>query len=69
MKIHLHAFLTSALDGAEWSVSFTDEVRAPGTRRIRGWVGAGAYPDAGTKKKFLIIDTAGNRTPVVQPVS
>jgi hypothetical protein len=35
MEVYLHAFLTSAHDGAEWSVShtghFTTKERAPGT--------------------------------------
>jgi hypothetical protein len=37
------SFLTSALDGSEWSAScpgrFTPGERAPGTHRVGGWVG------------------------------
>jgi hypothetical protein len=43
MKIYLHAFLTSALDGDKWSASrpgrFTAGERTPGTHWIGGWVG------------------------------
>jgi hypothetical protein len=43
-------FLTSAVDGAEWSAScpdrFTPGERAPGTHWIGGWVGPGAGLDA-----------------------
>jgi hypothetical protein len=39
----MEAFLTSALDGCEWSASrpgrFTARERAPGTHCIGGWVG------------------------------
>jgi hypothetical protein len=41
--VYLHAFLTSALDGGEWSVlrpgRFTPRERAPGIHWILGWVG------------------------------
>jgi hypothetical protein len=50
-----HAFLTSALDRGEWSVSrpgrFTPSERAPGTHWIRSWVDPGAGPNAVVKKK------------------
>jgi len=43
VEVQLHAFLTSALDGGEWSVSrpgrFTPRKRAPGAHWIGGWVG------------------------------
>jgi hypothetical protein len=39
--VYLHAFLTSVLDGDEWSVSrpgrFNPMERAPGTHWIGGW--------------------------------
>jgi hypothetical protein len=43
VDIQLHVFLTSALDGGQWSASrhcrFTLEERTPGTHWIGGWVG------------------------------
>jgi len=43
VEIQLHAFLTSALDGGEWSASrpghFTPGETAPGTHWLGGWVG------------------------------
>jgi hypothetical protein len=43
VEVYLHAFLTSALDGGEWSAScpdrFTHRERAPDTYWIGGWVG------------------------------
>jgi hypothetical protein len=48
-EIQLHSFLTSVLDGGEWSVScsvhFTPEERAPGTPWKEGW-------DTVTKRKI-----------------
>jgi hypothetical protein len=47
--------LTSALDGGEWSASwsgcFTPRERAPGTHWIRGWVGPRAVLDAVVKDR------------------
>jgi hypothetical protein len=44
-----HVFLTSALDGIEWSASrtgrFTPGERAPGTHWIGAWVGPRAGLD------------------------
>jgi hypothetical protein len=44
VEVQVHAFLTSALDGGEWSTSrprrFTPRERAPGTHGIAGWVGS-----------------------------
>jgi hypothetical protein len=60
-----HAFFTSALDGAKWSVScpcrFTPRERAPGTQWIGGWVGPRAGLDTVVKRK--IPSPAGTRTP------
>jgi hypothetical protein len=43
VEVHLQAFLTSALDGGEWSAPrsgrFTHRERAPGIHWIGGWVG------------------------------
>jgi hypothetical protein len=42
LEVQFHAFLTSALDGGEWSASrpgrFTLRERAPGTHWTRGWM-------------------------------
>jgi hypothetical protein len=54
-EIQLHAFLTSALDGSEWSASrigrFTPGKEAPGTQWLGGWVGPRAGLDAVTKRR------------------
>jgi len=56
--VQLHALLTSALDGGEWSAShpgrFTPRERAPGTHWIGGWVDPRNGLDAVdiTKRKF-----------------
>jgi hypothetical protein len=48
-ELQLHAFLTSALDGGEWSASrpgrFTPTERATVTHWIRGWVSTRACLD------------------------
>jgi hypothetical protein len=50
-------FLTSALDGGEWSASrpccFTTGEIAPGTHWVRGWVGPRAGLDAVDTRKML----------------
>jgi len=50
----VNAFLTSALDGGEWSVlrpsHFTPRERAPGTYWIGGWAGPTAGLDAVVRK-------------------
>jgi hypothetical protein len=50
-------FLTSTLDGGEWSAShpgrFTPRKRAPGTHWIGGWVGPRAGLDDVEKRKVL----------------
>jgi len=58
MEVWLHAFLTTALDGGEWSAlcsgRFTPAERIPGTHRIGGWVGprARAGLDAVAKREI-----------------
>jgi hypothetical protein len=56
VEVKLHAFLTSALDGGEWSASlpdrFTPRERTPGTNWIGGWVGPRAILDALVKRKI-----------------
>jgi hypothetical protein len=55
VKVYLHAFLTSALDGNEWSAShpgpFTLRERAPGTYWIGGWMGPTAGLDTAVVKR------------------
>jgi hypothetical protein len=57
VELRLHAFLTSALDGGEWSASrptcrFTPRERAPGTHWIGGWVGYRVGLDTVLMRKF-----------------
>jgi hypothetical protein len=56
VEVCLYAFLTSALEGDEWSVSrpgrFTPRERAPGTHWIGGWVGPRANLDAVVNTKI-----------------
>jgi len=53
-EVQLNLFLTSELDGGEWSASrpgrFTLRVRVPGTHWIGGWVGPRAAVDGGGGK-------------------
>jgi hypothetical protein len=46
VEVYLHEFLTSALDGGEWSASrhcrLTPREGAAGTHGIGGWVGSRA---------------------------
>jgi hypothetical protein len=69
-----HAFLTSALDGGEWSAScpgrFTPRERVLGTHWIAGWVGLRAGLDVVVKRKFLVPRRESNPiTPIVQSVA
>jgi hypothetical protein len=63
-------FLTSALDGVEWSVSrsgyFTSGEIVLRTHWIADWVGPRARLEAVEKEKCC---PAGNRTPTIQPVA
>jgi hypothetical protein len=56
VEVYLHAFLTSALDGGEWSASrpghFTPKERAPGTHWIGSLVGPRASLDAMVRRKI-----------------
>jgi len=57
VEIKLHAFLTSGLDGSEWSAShlscFTSRERAPGIHSIGGWASTRAGLDMVAKRKNL----------------
>jgi hypothetical protein len=61
-------FLTSSIDGGEWSAScpgrFTPGERAPDTHWIRGWVDPRAGLNVVEKRKR---DPARNRTPAASP--
>jgi len=61
MEVDLHAFLISALDGGEWSVSW---LLYPQGRRywIGGWVGPRAGLDT-------VEPLPGLETPIIQPVT
>jgi hypothetical protein len=56
VEVYLHTFLTSALDGGEWSAShpgrFTPRERAPCAHWIGGWVGSRTVLDAVAKRKI-----------------
>jgi hypothetical protein len=56
VELQLHAILTSALDGGEWSASypgrFTPKERDLGIHYIEGWVGPRAGLDAVVKRKI-----------------
>jgi hypothetical protein len=55
VEVLLHAFLTSALDGSEWSASclghFIPSGKGLGTHWIEDWVGLRAGTDAVEKRK------------------
>jgi hypothetical protein len=56
VEVYLHAFLTSALDGGEWSASlpgrFTPGERTLSTHRIGGWMGPRTGLDPVVKRKI-----------------
>jgi hypothetical protein len=55
-----YSYLTSALDGDEWSASHPDRAlppgeRAPGTHWMGGWVGTRTGLDAEARRKILCL--------------
>jgi len=67
-------YLTSALDGGEWSSShpglFTPRARAPGTHWTRGWVGPRAGLDAvATRIPIITLPGTGPNRPSRSQVS
>jgi len=64
VEVYLHAFLTSALDGDDWSAShhdrFTPWEIAYNTICTWGWVGPRAGLDAVANTEIPIIAPAGN---------
>jgi hypothetical protein len=73
--IVLHAFLTSALDGGEWSCSrpghFTTKERAPGTHWIGDWVGTGRGGDEKNSQPSPGLEPPDHpaRSPALYPLS
>jgi hypothetical protein len=62
-KYSSYSFLTSALEGGEWSASrprFTPGERAPGTHCTGGWVGPTAGLDAEVRGKILRLCRGSN---------
>jgi hypothetical protein len=59
VDVQNHIFLTSALDGGEWSASrpgrFILWETVPGTHRIGSWVGLRAGLDDVEKREFLTL--------------
>jgi len=51
VNVQMYAFLTSALDGGEWSASRASRF-TPGTHWIGGWVGPRGVLDAVVKRKI-----------------
>jgi len=61
LEVYLHAFLTSALDGGESSVSSPGPFTPRGkSSRIGGWVGPRAGLDTVAKRKNPVITVVGN---------
>jgi hypothetical protein len=73
MEAYFHVFLTSALDGEEWSASrpgrFTLRERDPGTHWIEGWVDPGAGLGTLVKRKIPSPYLPGPEPPIIQPVA
>jgi hypothetical protein len=74
MRYSSYSFLTSALDGGEWSASrpgraFTPGERTPGAHWTGGWVDPRAGLDIEARGKILCPRLESNPDrPVVQPV-
>jgi hypothetical protein len=66
-------FLTSALDGGEWSASppsrFTPGQRAPGTHWMGGWVGHRTDLESVEKRKVMPLPGIEPQPPRLQPVA
>jgi hypothetical protein len=60
VEVWLHAFITSALGGGEWSASRPSGMRALGTNWIGDWVGPRADLVEEVKRKISIIAPAAN---------
>jgi hypothetical protein len=65
VKVYLHAFLTSALDGGEWSASRSGPF-TPGTHWIGGWMDPRAEHGSEEKNSQHV---TGLEPPIIQPVA
>jgi hypothetical protein len=58
VEVQLHSFLTSALDGGEWSTSrsghFTPGKKGPCARLMGGWVGPRTSLDMAAMRKSFV---------------
>jgi hypothetical protein len=73
VEVQLHTFITSAIQGGEWSCSrhshFIPGLRALGTHWMKGLVGPQSRSGrCGEEEKNSFIFSPGNRTPVIKPV-
>jgi hypothetical protein len=72
MNVQFHAFLTSALDGGEWSASrpvrLTLRERAPSTHWIGDWVGSRAGLGTVVKRK-IPSPCRDSNPPIIEPVA
>jgi hypothetical protein len=72
VEVYLHAFLTLALNGGEWSASlpshFTPRERAPGTHWIGSWVDPRASLDVVVRRKIPSPYQDSN-PPIIQPIA
>jgi len=72
VEVQLHAFLTLAPDGSQWSAScpglFISQGKRPRQPLDRGLGGPQSRTGCGGEKK-KVPNRAGNRTPVIQPVA
>jgi hypothetical protein len=74
VEVKLHAFLTSTLDGVEWSASrpgrFISRERDHGTHWIGGWVGPRTLLDVAVNRKIPRPRRESNpRTLIVHPIA
>jgi hypothetical protein len=73
VEVYFHSFLTSELDGGEWSAScrgrFPLREKAPGAHWIRRWVGPRAGPGALMRNIPSTRRDSKPKTSIVQPVA
>lgn len=71
VKLQVHSFLTFALDGGEWSVSFSSHFTpvesAPSAHLVGGWVGHTASLNASENRKISY--SCCESSSVVQPIA
>jgi hypothetical protein len=73
MEVQLHAFLTAALHGGEWSASrlgsFIPRERSPGIHWIEGWVGPRTGLDTVVGQEKNSQPLPGLELPIIQPLA